>query len=43
MSEHLTKRVASFMQTQPARPGGKTRAVVVALRDEILIERHCTT
>ena len=35
MSEPLTKRVASFMQTQQARRRGRTRAVVVALRDEI--------
>lgn len=35
MSEHLTKRVASFMRNEPSRRGGRTRAVVIALREEI--------
>ncbi len=35
MSESLTKRVAQFMQDQPARRSGKGRVVVLALREEI--------
>src|SRR5687768_6533878 len=35
MSESLTKRVAQFMQTRPARRSGKARAAVIALREQI--------
>jgi hypothetical protein len=35
MSESLSKRVAQFMQTRPARRSGKGRATVIALREQI--------
>lgn len=35
MSESLSKRVAQFMQTRPARRSGQARAAVIALREQI--------
>jgi hypothetical protein len=35
MSESLSKRVAQFMQSRPARRSGKARATVIALREQI--------
>jgi Family of unknown function (DUF5338) len=35
MSKSLSSRIATFMEKQPARRSGKTRASVIALREEI--------